>query len=485
MAAAGAATLAPLTWGVNIPYVAKGAPSSERNFVVVMCDTLRYDHIGFNGNQTVQTPNIDAFAAQAVVFDKAYSGGFPTLLNRTELLTGRYTFTYCDWEDMHEEELVLAEPLNAGGYSTGVVFDTAHLKEEGNTLDREFQSWQWIRGQEADRFRVVPLSVTLPADPTKLRFGTKVVGQYLRNTSDRTNEADYFCARTIQTAMDWIGEVHTENKFSLHIDVFDPHEPWDPPQSYVDLYDPGYSGDEVIYPAYAPSGFLTPAELNHMRALYAAEVTLVDRWLGELFAEIGRLGLWDNTVVVLLTDHGILLGEHGLVGKAWDDQGIYQCYPLYEELIHIPFMVRAPGIAPRRAADLVQPADLMPTILDWAGIEPPSSVQGVSLVPTIEDAAGNAHSPAHEWLVSGRSLLGSLSAKPSCTVTDGRWSLIHGGGHTLSALYDLDNDPLQQTDLLGQECAVALDLHGKLIAFLEAHDVAEQTIAPWRVPPCS
>lgn len=466
-----------------LPYIARGRSLGDLNFVTVMCDTLRYDHIGFHGNTGMQTPNIDAFAARSVVFERAYSGGFPTLLNRAELLTGRYTFTYMGWEDLHEEEVVLAEPLNKAGYTTGLVFDTWHLKE-GNSFDRAFGSWQWIRGQEDDRYRVVPLSPTLPASPTKFRHGTSVIEQYLRNVSDRQSEADYFCARTIQTAIDWIREIHDQNKFFLHIDAFDPHEPWDPPQSYIDLYDPGYVGEKVIYPAYAPTDFLSPAELNHVRALYAAEVTLVDRWLGELFAEIGRLGLWDNTVVVLTSDHGILLGEHGVIGKAWDYQGHYECYPLYEELVHIPLMIRAPGIAPRRILDLAQPADLMPTIIEWAGADAPAAMHGVSLVPTIEDEEGSSHTPAHEFVVSGRSLTTPLSADPSCTVTDGEWALIHGGSHAPSALYYLPDDPQQQTNLLDRNCKLAINLQTRMVAFLESTGTSEQLIEPWKAAPC-
>lgn len=469
----------------HLPYVTGGRSAGEPNFIVVMCDTLRYDHIGYHGNSAIQTPNIDAFASQALVFDRAYSGGFPTLLNRADLLTGRHTFTYMGWEDLHDEEVVLANVLNNAGYTTGIVFDTLHLKNNGFTFDRGYRSWQWIRGQEDDRYRVVPLAPELPASPSKFRHDTAVIEQYLRNVSDRQDETDYFCARTIEAAIGWIREIHDQNKFFLHIDAFDPHEPWDPPQSYVDLYDPGYVGEEVIYPAYAPTDFLSPAELEHVRALYAAEVTMVDHWLGELFAEIGRLGLWSNTTVILTSDHGILLGEHGLIGKGWDYQGHYECYPLYEELVRIPLMIRGPGITPRRITDLAQPADLMPTILDWVGAAHPSRVQGVSLVPTIEDATGSSHPPAHQSVVSCRSLFTPLSTKPSCKVTDGQWALVHGGGHAPSALYYLPNDPQEQTNVLDQHCDVALGLQAQFIGLLESTGTAATYLDPWRVPPCT
>jgi arylsulfatase A-like enzyme len=477
-------TVEQLEESAYLPYIATPQPWSGWNFVIVMCDTLRYDRVGFHGNANIQTPNIDAFAAQSQVFDKAYAGGFPTVLNRAELFTGRYTFTYMGWEDMPDDEIVLAQVMNDAGYTTGLVFDTWHLKSHKFSFDRAFGSWQWIRGQENDRYRTIPLYPTLPAAPEKFRHGTEVIEQYLRNVSRRQDESDYFIAGTIRAAMEWIRDNYDQNKFYLHIDAFDPHEPWDPPQQYVDLYDPGYVGEEVIYPAYAPPDYLSADELNHMRALYAAEVTMVDHWLGELFAEIDRLGLQDNTVVILTSDHGILLGEHNCIGKAWDHQGHYECYPLYEELVHIPLMIRVPGVAPRRIPDLVQPADLMPTILELAGADDTGTMHGVSLVPTIEDAGGSSHTPPHAFAVSSRSLSVSSATKPRCTITDGSWTLIHGSTHAPSELYYLPNDPQQQTNLLNEHCDTARNLHANLVAFLESVGTAEEYIDPWRGAPC-
>ena len=101
-------------------------------------------------------------------------------------------------------------------------------------------------------------------------------------------------------------------------DAWDPHEPWDPPQYYIDQYNSGYEGDVVMYPCYGFSkDIMSEAELNHVRALYAAEVTLVDRWVGHLFETIRVLGLRKDTVVVLMSDHGHYFGDHGLQGKPW------------------------------------------------------------------------------------------------------------------------------------------------------------------------
>ncbi len=454
------------------------------NFIVILCDTLRYDHLGCHGNTWIQTPNIDAFAAQALVFDRAYAAGFPTLPNRCELLTGRYTYPYLSWEEIGPSEVVLPQMLNAAGYITGMIFDTPHIKGEGRTLERQFASWEWVRGQEDDRYRATPRAPILPADPAKFRHGDTVMKQYLRNVAEWQGEDDTFIARDVQAAIQWLRRTAGQGQFFLYIDAFDPHEPWSPPRTYVDLYDRGYTGQEVIYPSYAPPAYLTAAELRHVRALYAAEVTLVDHWLGHLFAELAALNLWQNTAVILVSDHGFLLGEHNAMGKSWDEPGHYECWPLYEELTHIPLMMRLPGVPPRRTNALAQPADLMPTILQLAGADDPGTMQGVSLAPVIADLDGSAQARAHQVVVTSRVLATDASARPRATVTDGAWTLLCGPAGAPAELYYLPTDPQQAQNVLAQNCAIARNLHGQMIAFWESIGVAERYLGLYRTAPC-
>src|SRR5262249_18018599 len=152
-----------------------------------------------------------------------------------------------------------------------------------------------------------------------------------------------------------------------YLDTFDVHEPWDPPRWYVDLYDPGYEGDEPVYPRYDRAGYLTEAELRHVRALYAGEITMMDRWVGRVLEKVRDLGLWDQTCIVFMADHGWYFGEHGYIGKhtVLDRRA---GWPLYQEVAHIPMLVRVPGLPPGRCDALCQPADLLPTLCELAGI---------------------------------------------------------------------------------------------------------------------
>ena len=240
--------------------------------------------------------------------------------NRYELLTGRYVCTWTrGWEPLPKNETVLSEALGAEGYASMLVLDTPSLLRDGYNYDRGYDAWEWIRGQEGDRYRTSPLHVDLPCSPEKLRTnpgnpdGTIV--QYLRNVSIRHSEDDYFPPQTFSAALRWLKENASRERFFLHVDTFDPHEPWDPPKHYVDLYDPGYTCEEVIYPRYGSTDILSAAELHHCRALYAAEITMVDRWLGKLLQAVDDLGLRKTTAIIFISDHGFVLGEHGWIGK--------------------------------------------------------------------------------------------------------------------------------------------------------------------------
>jgi len=456
------------------------------NFIIIVSDTLRRDHLGCYGNEWISTPNIDKLASQSVVFDHAYTGSFPTVPNRTDLMTGRFCFAYTDWAPLSPKYPVMAEMLGKAGYVSMFIVDTPHLMNNGYHFDRGFSGWQWIRGQENDRLMTDPVEVRLPCAPAKLRGEARTVTQYLRNVSQRRYEEDYFAPRTMSEAARWLERNRKQDKFLLYVDTFDPHEPWDPPQYYTDLYDPGYQGEEVIYPIYGPANYLTPAELKHMRALYAGEVTMVDRWVGMLLRKVEELGLLDTTAIIFTTDHGFYLGEHGLTGKV---------VMLYEEVTHIPLMVRLPGMRSGfRCGEIVQPADVLPTILELAKVEAPESVQGRSFKPLLEgkregrpfavSSYAIIHAPVeavtdlrlvnpYEWAKLAARL------KPS-TVSDREWTLICGAGDFPPELYHLPCDPQQAKNVFAENRPIAEGLHRQYVELLETAGTAQEFVAPRR-----
>ena len=443
------------------------------NIILIVSDTLRRDHLGCYGNPWISTPYLDRFAQRCVVFDRAYTGSFPTIPNRTDVMTGRYCFTYTDWAPLPRDIPVLADCLRRAGLLTYMIVDTPHLIRDGFYFDRGFDGWQWNRGQENDRYFTSPQEVTLPCSPEKLRETTRTVTQYLRNTSLRRHEEDYFAPMTMRAAEHWLERNYRQQPFFLYVDTFDPHEPWDPPQYYTDRYDPGYQGEEVTYPIYGPADYLTKAELRHMRALYAGEVTMVDRAVGRLLQKIEDLGLLGDTLVIFTTDHGFYLGEHNLTGKV---------VMLYEEVSHIPLLVHRPGGAgARRCPSLVQPADLMPTLLEVAGASDPGTMHGHSLAPLLAGEDRELRPVAvSSWAIIHQPLAGRARSgdpytwfreawrfKPS-TVTDGEWALICGARDVRPELYHLPSDPGQEHNVLSRHRAQAERLQQGYLALLEA-----------------
>lgn len=392
------------------------------NLICVMMDTLRTDYVGAyeGGKAKAHTPNMDRFAEQALRFDNAYVGSFPTLPCRRDLFTGRWGHPFNTWDELERDLPTLATTFRKDGYTTGLIFDTPMFMTQGYHLDRGFGSIEWIRGQGGEPWISDALiDIPLPAAEHKVKAAG--LRRYLANQSRRRFESDYLVARTMTEAVHWLERNYTRDKFVLWVDSWDPHEPWDPPQYYVDRYDPGYEGDEIIYPCYGFSDFMTDAELNHVKALYAAEVTLVDRWLGYLLDTVDLLGLNEDTMVVLMSDHGHYFGDHGLQGKPWADFG-----QLYEEMTHQPLLIRHPdGKAGASTPAMVQPCDLFPTVCDLAGLKQPDGLQGRSYADVITGSS-DAH---RDVVISGRNLDDNWGTVPA-TVSDGTWSLVTGRTRT-------------------------------------------------------
>jgi arylsulfatase A-like enzyme len=237
---------------------------------------------------------------------------------------------------------------------------------------------------------------------------------------------------------------------------------------------------------------LSKEELNHLRALYAGEVTLVDRWVGRLLQKIEDLGLYEDTAVVFTTDHGTYLGEHNAIGKT---------SVLYEENAHIPLMMRMPDSMESihgRCDALVQPPDLMPTFLEIAETKIPDSVQGKSLLPLIK----GKEEQVRDTTVSS----GSLLTTYWITVTSDDWSLIavkegakkhledavqqglyrkEMDAPTASKLYNLTTDSTQSHNIYEENPEVAERLHSKMIRFLESLGTREELLTAWKTQPSS
>ena len=415
------------------------------NAILIMLDSLRADHLGCYGNTWIHSPAIDALAKESIRFSRANPEALPTIPARRAVHTGLRTFPFDNWvpekgasshrygwQRIPDEQVTLAEVLKHADYQSAFITDCYHYFKPTMNFHRGFSQWEWIRGQERDAYRA-----TKRVDPEKVRAVAPVVEaggpqsmltQYLANAADRQTEEDWLAPRVFRAAMRWLTENQGTEPFFLLIDSFDPHEPWDPPRHYVDLYDPGYHGREIITPRYGPSDYLTDAELKHMRALYAGEVTMVDHWLGKFVEWAKALGMLDDTVLIVTADHGHQLGEHGLTGKV--------SAGLYSELTDIPLLVRHPrGERAGQVSDaFAQNHDLAPTILGMLGIEPPVPMEGIDLW---QQAQGST--PPRRYVTA------SMDDHIWCR--DDRYRYFARNDGANPHLFDVERDPQQRVNL--------------------------------------
>jgi len=306
------------------------------NVIIVTLDSLRADHVGCYGNTWIRTPVMDALAHESILFTHAFPESLPTIPMRRALHTGLRTWPFRDWipqrgdivraygwQRIPEDQVTLAEILEREGYHTAFITDAYHQFKPSMNFHRGFRQWRWVRGQELDPYgatatvrsedvdAVIPPNLTGPMG----QLVRALLTRYFANQGRRRAEKDYLAPRVFREAMQWLEENQKVEKFFLLVDSFDPHEPWDPPRKYVNLYDRGYEGREIITPRYGPSDYLSEAELKHMRALYAGEVTMVDRWLGLFLERARELGMLEDTLLIVTSDHGEAFGRRGHSGR--------------------------------------------------------------------------------------------------------------------------------------------------------------------------
>jgi len=416
------------------------------NLILVMVDSFRQDHIGFynqgkpifEGIKACTTPNIDRFADECVVFENAYPSGLPTIPVRTELMTGQDTLPFRPWEPLHPRDITVAKILREEGYICGLISDTYHYRAPGMNFHRDFHAYRWIRGQEYDPYASNPSRRNLDQYVNKNfpQLWRKYVHQFLANTDDFVQEEDWFPAQVVNEAIDWLRKNRVHKKVFLWIDSFDPHEPWDPPKRFDKYTDPNYDGPRLIMPMGGDaSKWASQDEIRDIRGLYAGEASFVDHWLGLLFRELEGLGYYDDSLIILLADHGHPLADHGKFLKGTDR--------LYNELLKIPFMLRMPkGYKARRTKAVIQFPDVLPTILEVLGLRNNiSSMHGKSFLPVLENETDEHRTAA---------IMGYHEGLDRC-IRDCEWSYIQRPEKEPDELYNLVKDPKEKANLI-DEC---------------------------------
>ena len=441
------------------------------NVILIISDTVRYDYCGFAGNDWVQTPHLDALARRSTVMDNFFCASFPTGPFRKDIHSGRFTFTYTNWGGKREaEEAVIAEVLREAGLTTAYIGDTNNSPQYAEGFDH-----LEVIPSEGSNIGEVPETVELPASPEKLRFPMAYAQRIARNALAYEGEADRRVARTMLAAHRWLEQQHRSSKpFFLWVDTFDPHEPWDEPRYYIDMYDSDYRGDELMEPAYEAADYASESEIEHMRRMYAGKLTMVDRWIGHLLDGVNRMGFAEDTAIIFTSDHGFYHGEHNFIGKVVLDRenNIVGRWPLYATIAHAPLLVSVPGMdGVVRSDAFCQGPDVMPTILDVLDVPRPRRVQGQSLVPVLSGGDGD-----RDFAISSLTYITDAEVRCPTSFRTHEHLYIYGGDEWQSELYDLRTDPDEQENVIEQESGTAEELHQRYLEFLREIDCPEASI---------
>jgi arylsulfatase A-like enzyme len=436
------------------------------NLVLIVSDTLRWDYLGAYGNSWIHTPNLDALARESAVFLEAFAEGLPTIPARRVIWTGRPIFPFAyrpqagdgvqlhGWHPLFDEDVTLGEHLQKHNYVCALVNDVYHMMKPGKNFHRGFDQWFWIRGQEGDPYALPDRSL-VEEDLARAMGRRKVADRawVIRHLILRRrwrSDADTSVAQVMRRAADWVKEYTMPNPFYLHVECFDPHEPWDPPLEYARRYDPAFEELEGMMPP-GRVGEMTPKQFKDARTAYAGEVTLVDRWAGHLLDTLRQAGRMKDTLIVFTSDHGCMMGEREEVHKGQDR--------LRNQCTQLPLIIRHPAgeAAGARISGFCQHQDIMPTALALMDLPAPERCLGRNLWPQAHGQDG-----APEAVVSAFGRFASYRTKkwnyvcPWTKVpqTNARWEL-----------YDLERDPQELENVFEQH----RDAAAQLAARLEAH----------------
>jgi arylsulfatase A-like enzyme len=477
-----------------VPGAAAPAPSSEKlrwqappkqtgnnlNLIVLVSDTFRADNLAAYGSEWVETPYLNKFAEESSIFESLYPEGMPTVPIRRQLYTGRRiapVHSYFmnsvpeayGWHPLYLEDMTLAETLKAADYQTALIADLYHIMKPGLNFHRGFDYFEWIRGQETDFYaqapRIIPdFSNLYPAEYFQLLEQSKSPGrkgeafkkflnQYTANRKRWLQHGDSIVEQTGKSAISWLKENHDQGPFYLHVEAFDPHEPWDPPTRFLEKYLREPTKHSWPEPPYGD--VKVPEEgVKRLRANYAGEASNVDYWYGQVLETAKNLGLYDNTVIVFLADHGALLNEQG--------QWVKGPEKIRKQVTHVPLLLHVPKspYAGKKVPGFVQTADVLPTVLGRLNIKPSSRVTGEDLW----SFATGERTNQREYVVSSFGAIAAVRT-PEWNYS-AVWNKEKYKGTYKPQLYDLKNDPNELKSVADDHPQVLTHLQSKLDEYL-------------------
>ena len=453
---------------------------NRQNLILLDVDTFRADNLECYGSKFVECPRLNSFSNDSVIFENAYPEALPTVAIRRNLMTGRriLPFYYYQqqsdpvqmpgWHQLYFEDVTMAETLHEAGYTTAFIADILHFTRPGRNFHRGFRYFDWVRGHAFDYWATVPNELLDVTDVVPRDFLEKWtafsggdiqwhISQYKRNMERWLQQGESLIELTARKVIGWLKENHRETPFFLHMEAFDPHEPWDPPKRFLDKYMPNAKGPTWTTPPY--DDIELPEEgIQRLRANYFGETECVDYWVGEVLKTIEELGLFDNSIVAFMSDHGALLGEQGEFCKGPKR--------IRRQVTHVPLLIRMPGKvnARKRVNGFVQIPDYMPTLLSLLELESPSRVTGKDFWPLVTGDAKSIHDHAvmaYGWIGAVRTPEWNLSTVWNTENYEREFKDPYP-----PQLYSREKDPDELTNIAEKHPEVVADLKKKLDEYI-------------------
>ena len=442
------------------------------NIILFMCDQLRFDALGCYGNNEIHTPNIDKLALDGSSFDDHFCQSPVCMPSRASIMTGRYPRNHGTRDNgipLRDSEVTFVEMLRDEGYSTHTIgkmhltsmltdkvdehedwpednygFDHIHTttdNKDGAYLEwlknTSFKDYEIVKKQGEDKIKEDTASAS-----AKQQTGAPQVN--VSKVDAKYHQSAWIADKTIEAI-----EYQDDKPFFIMSSFVDPHHPFDPPKEYYEKYidsnltlpihledelkdkpphfrkhekSKGFGNEKYDYRS------LSDDDWRKVKAAYYGMITLIDDNIGRVMKTLEEKGMQDDTLILFTSDHGELLGDHGILFK-----GPFH----YDSVIKIPFIIKYPGQIPQgsRYSNMTEHIDIMPTILEYAGIQTPYGVQGQSLTPILRGDTGASRdyvlteSKANDW---------GLEVK---TITGRDYKLTYYANEKYGELYDRNEDP--------------------------------------------
>ena len=412
--------------------------------VMVMFDSLNRRYLPPYGCDWVKAPNFERLARRTVAFDRCYAGSMPCMPARRELHTGRYNFMHRFWGPLEPFDDSMPEMLRFAGIHSHLISDHQHYWEDGGaTYHNRYSSWECVRGQEGDFWKVnldpsIQGNTNIPdlnpqvAKMKKIKYRQDAINRTYRKDMEHSCQTEVF-----DRGLEFIDTNHSYDNWFLTIESFDPHEPFFTYEEFLKLYQAPDIGKTLDWPPYAKVN--EPEEIvEYMRAHYAAMISMCDQNLGRVLDAMDEHDLWKDTMLIVCTDHGYMLGEHGWWAK--------NMMPCWNEIINTPLFIWDPrcGKQDEHRQALVQTIDLAPTLLKYFGLEPTKDMQGHDLAASVD----------HDEKVRDYALYGYFGNQMN--ITDGEWTYMRNAADPDVQLYEYTLMPCNMNKRMGKELEQAV-----------------------------